>query len=64
MAELTTPGSHVAVMRGYAAGEIIEQGEPVPAGVPIADVGEEGSGHWMKAVAAAEVPAEPETPAS
>jgi hypothetical protein len=64
MAELTTPGSHVAVARGYAAGTIIEPGEPVPAGVPIAEVGEEGSGHWMKAVAAAEAPAEPDAPAA
>ena len=40
--ELTKPGSHVATQRGYADGRIIEEGEPVPAGYPVAD-------EWMAA---------------
>lgn len=54
---LTTPGSHVATRRGYAAGVIIEAGEPVPAGIAVTDP--EGAGHWMAPVAA---PAAPEVP--
>lgn len=37
--ELTNEGSHVAVARGYACGEMIEEGQAVPAGVPV--------GSWM-----------------
>jgi hypothetical protein len=33
--QLTTAGSHVAVLRGYVGGVIIERGDPVPAGVPV-----------------------------
>lgn len=40
---LTAPGSHVATHRGYASGTIIEPGDPVPAGIAVAD-------EWMAAV--------------
>jgi hypothetical protein len=33
--ELTKEGSHIAVLRGYVGGVIIERGDPVPAGVPV-----------------------------
>lgn len=39
--ELTKPGSHVATQRGYAKGQIIEPGRPVPADVPVSE-------NWMK----------------
>lgn len=39
---LTSEGSHVASRRGYAASRLIEEGEAVPAGIPV--------GSWMKAV--------------
>jgi hypothetical protein len=51
----TSPGSHVATRRGYAAGTIIEPGEPVPAGIAVAE-------EWM--AAAAEPAAEPAEPAA
>jgi hypothetical protein len=35
--EITKPGSHVATQRGYAAGVVIEPGEPVPADIPVAE---------------------------
>lgn len=34
---ITKPGSHVAKARGYAAGRIIDPGEPVPDGIPVAE---------------------------
>jgi hypothetical protein len=43
---LTKDGSHVATAKGYAAGVIIEEGQPVPAGVPVALEDELPSG-WM-----------------
>lgn len=53
---MTEPGSHVAKQRGYAAGTIIEPGEPVPAGIAFAD-------EWMAPVEeASEAPVE-EAPA-
>lgn len=48
MGNTTKPGSHVATERGYAGGQLIEQGEAVPADIPV--------GSWMVAV-------EPEEPA-
>jgi hypothetical protein len=35
--ELTRPGSHIATQRGYASGSVIEVGEPVPHGIPVAE---------------------------
>jgi len=43
----TSPGSHVATRRGYASGAIIEPGEPVPAGIAVAE-------EWMAPAPAAE----------
>jgi biotin carboxyl carrier protein len=34
---LTEAGSHVATMRGYAKGSIVEEGDPVPEGIPVSD---------------------------
>lgn len=39
----TGAGTHRATMRGYAGGEIIEEGKLVPAGVPVSD-------NWMERV--------------
>jgi hypothetical protein len=36
----TKEGSHVATMRGYVNGHMIEEGMPVPAGIPV-------STEWM-----------------
>lgn len=33
--ELTRAGSHRATARGYAAGELIEEGQSVPADIPV-----------------------------
>jgi hypothetical protein len=38
--KLTTLGSHKAILRGYAAGRLIEEGMEVPDGIPI-------SSKWM-----------------
>jgi hypothetical protein len=41
--KLTKAGSHVATAKGYANGTVIEEGEPVPADIPV-------STEWMKRV--------------
>jgi hypothetical protein len=41
--KLTSAGSHVATAKGYANGVVIEEGEPVPADIPV-------STEWMKRV--------------
>lgn len=48
MAEVkkTTATSHRATERGYAAGELVEAGDLVPAGTPV--------GSWMEPIAKAE----------
>lgn len=38
--KMTGSGTHIATERGYAAGELIEPGQPVPADVPV--------GSWME----------------
>ena len=53
--EITEPGSHVATHRGYAAGTIIEPGEPVPAGIAVAE-------EWMAPATITESASEAETP--
>lgn len=35
--KLTGDGTHRATQRGYAKGEVIEEGKPVPSGVPVSD---------------------------
>lgn len=47
MAKETGSNSHIATQRGYAAGQLIEEGEFVPAGVTVSD-------EWMDAVSAKE----------
>ncbi len=45
--EKTGSETHVAVMNGYAAGAVVEEGQFVPADTPVSDI-------WMKRVKASE----------
>ena len=53
--EMTEAGSHVATARGYAKGQMIEEGMAVPAGVPV--------GSWMAAAPKSEAKAKGEAKA-